>query len=323
MQKRIAVIDMGTNTFHLLIVVTQAEGFVVQRRERVAVKIGKGGINKGLITGAAWQRALNALKNFRQIIDEYQVNEVFATATSAIRNARNGEELAIEITASTGIPVKIISGEQEAEYIYFGVKQALTLGRENSLIMDIGGGSVEFIIGNEKEALWKKSYEIGAQRLLDLFHAQDPIRSEDVTALEKYLDEKLMGLPQAILKYAPSTLIGSSGTFDTLSDIYILKNNLQKTPGATEYPLPVSEYKEIHTNLLTKSKEERLLIPGMVEMRVDMIVVASCLINYVIKNYQFDQMRASAYALKEGVLHYIIHSIRSDIRSRSNINADL
>jgi exopolyphosphatase/guanosine-5'-triphosphate,3'-diphosphate pyrophosphatase len=323
MQKRIAVIDMGTNTFHLLIVVTQAESFVVQRRERVAVKIGKGGINKGYITDAAWQRALSALKGFRQIIDEYQVDEVFATATSAIRNARNGKELAIEITATTGIPVRIISGDQEAEYIYFGVKQALALGEENSLIMDIGGGSVEFIIGNENEALWKMSYEIGAQRLLDLFHTQDPIREEDVTALEKYLDEKLTDLPQAILKYSPSTLIGSSGTFDTLSDIYILKNNLDKVSGATEYPLPVDEYKEIHQNLLTKNREERLLIPGMVEMRVDMIVVASCLINYIIKNYQFDHVRASAYALKEGVLHYIIHSIRSDLKSRTNIKADL
>ncbi|MGB5976393.1 MAG: exopolyphosphatase, partial [Cyclobacteriaceae bacterium] len=309
--------------FHLLIVMTQAEGFVVQRRERVAVKIGKGGINKGYITKSAWQRALDTLSNFRQIIDEFGVKEVFATATSAIRNARNGSDLVAEITQATGIPVRIISGEQEAQYIYFGVKQALKLGQENSLIMDIGGGSVEFIIGNEKQAIWKKSYEIGAQRLLDLFHAHDPIRPEDVLNLEKYLDEKLSGLPEAILNYSPSTLIGSSGTFDTLSDIYILKNSLTKKTDTTEYPLPVNEYTEIHTDLLTKDRKERLLIPGMVEMRVDMIVVASCLINYIIKSYQFENMRASAYALKEGVLHHIIHSIRSDIKNHSNIKADL
>ncbi|MFA0962615.1 exopolyphosphatase [Roseivirga sp. BDSF3-8] len=314
---------MGTNTFHLLIVLTQEKGFVVERRERVAVKIGKGGINEGFITKSAWKRAIDALLGFKGIIENSKVDEVFATATSAIRNARNGKDLASEISERTGIPVRIISGEQEAEYIYFGVKQALPLGKENSLIMDIGGGSVEFIIGNETEVYWKKSYEIGAQRLLDLFHAHDPILEKDIKRLEEYLQEKLFGLSDAIVAYSPKTLIGSSGTFDTLSDIYLIKNNLEKEPGATEYPLPVSEYKSIHADLLTKDRSQRLLIPGMADMRVDMIVVASCLINHILHTYGFSQMRASAFALKEGVLHHIIHSIRKNLNSHSDVKANL
>lgn len=143
---RIAIIDMGTNTFHLLIADVNDTGFTPIHRERVAVRIGKGGISHGLITPDAQERALSTLLSFKALLEQFHVGQVYATATSAIRNAKNGKALADKIEEVTGIAIRIISGDEEAKFIYYGVKNALDLGKEASVIMDIGGGSVEFVI---------------------------------------------------------------------------------------------------------------------------------------------------------------------------------
>ena len=301
---------MGTNTFHLLIAEVKEGNFRALLKEKVSVKIGQGGINKGLITEDAWQRAIDCLLHFREVIDKEGVEKVFATATSAIRNAKNGKALTKEIFEKTAIPVRIISGDQEAELIYFGVKKALDIGSETSLIMDIGGGSVEFIICNQDTIFWKQSFEIGAQRLLDMFHYHDPIISEEVSNLNLLLNEKLRPLTQAVAEFKPSVLIGSSGTFDTLSDIYQMENGIERAPNATEFPLSFESYWPIHQEIIEKKKEERLQIPGMIEMRVDMIVVACCLIQFVLDKYQIKRLRVSAYALKEGVLFNTLEQLQ-------------
>jgi len=308
--EKIAIIDMGTNTFHLLIAEVKEGTFRAILKEKVAVKIGKGGINKGFITEEAWERAMDCLHHFRSVIDKEGAERVFATATSAIRNAKNGKGLAKEIFEKTQIPVRIISGDQEAELIYFGVKKALDIGSDTSLIMDIGGGSVEFIICNQEGILWKQSFEIGAQRLLDMFHYHDPIIKEEIENLHLYLNEKLKPLHEAILQYQPKILIGSSGTFDTLSDIYHLENNLPRDPEATEFPLTLEAYRPIQEEIMHKNKQERMLIPGMIELRVDMIVVACSMINFVVGKYKMEKLRVSAYALKEGVLFNIIEELQ-------------
>jgi len=104
--------------------------------------------------------------------------DVFAFGTSALRNAKNGQDVAELLTKESGIPVKIISGEEEAAFIYAGVKEAVKMGVETSMVVDIGGGSIEFIIGNEQRIFWKHSFEIGAQRLLERFQKNDPILPE-------------------------------------------------------------------------------------------------------------------------------------------------
>ena len=307
---KIAIIDMGTNTFHLLIVRVLGKDFEILQREKVLVRIGQNGISKGLISTDAQDRALAALQSFKVKIGSHKVQEVFANATSAMRNASNGQELADKIESETGIPVRIISGNEEAEYIYYGVKTALDIGPEPAFIMDIGGGSVEFIIGNQEESLWKTSLEIGAQRLLDLFQKNDPISQLELKELHKYLDQHMQHVKAAVEKYNPKTFIGCSGTFDTLSDIYIQKSESDKAGGSTtELPLPISGFLEIHNELLFKNRKERMAIPGMVESRVDMIVVASALINYLLEQYSFDKIRVSSYALKEGVLHRIVNQL--------------
>lgn len=308
MEKKIAIIDMGTNTFHLLIAETDEKGYHITYRDRLAVKIGKGGINKGLITEEGIHRALLAMQSFRNTIDQQGIYQVYAFGTSALRNAANCQEVVRRIKSVTGIDSNIISGDLEAEYIYMGVKAAMNID-ETSLIIDIGGGSVEFIIGNNDVVLWKRSIEIGAQRLLEQFQKNDPITRDEIQALDGYFEKTLVPLWEALDKYQPSILIGSSGTFDTLSDIFCLRHDIFKSPEEIETPLTLSGFYEIYEELIHKNREERMNIPGMIDMRVDMIVVACCLIRHILSVHAFNRIRVSTYALKEGVLSTFIQEM--------------
>lgn len=300
---RKAVIDLGTNTFHLFIVEINEKELKALYKEKIAVKLGQNGISKGRIAKDAMKRALHTLNVYKGIIDQFEVKEVMGIATSAIRNAKNGQELVSRIKAETGINIMIIDGDREAELIYKGVQAAMDIGETNKLIVDIGGGSVEFIIGNKNEILWKRSFEIGAQRLLDQFHKDDPMPSQSVEEIFDFLDRELAPLRVAIKAYRPEALIGCSGTFDTLCAIYRESNGEQVNNERIVQSLPFNEYRNIHRSLLIKNKEERLAIPGMVSMRVDMIVVASCLISYVTEHLHTEKIYASSYALKEGLLY--------------------
>ena len=313
---KVAIIDMGTNTFHLLLAEVTDSHYTMLLRDRKSVKIGEKGINKGEITKEAWDRAVHTLKDFKSIIDENEVAKIFATATSAIRNAANGKELVREIEKQTGIKTDIISGEKEAELILKGVRKALKIGKK-SLIMDIGGGSIEFIIADSERTYWLQSFEIGGQRLIERFHKSDPIADDELIALNEYFRKQLDPLIKACEVHKPKTLIGCSGTFDTLSDIYCEENNIDREENNTELPFPIEAFNEILKDLTSKTRGERLQIPGMIEMRVDMIVVACILVDFLIKSIGLKEIRVSAYALKEGVLYHTFDRLNTSVKAKS------
>lgn len=300
-----AIIDLGTNTFQLLIIELNGETFRTIHEESYAAKIGKGGISSGIITEEAIQRGISGLKYFQQIFDKEGVmtENVLATATSAVRNAKNGNEFCERILAETGIKINVISGEEEATLIYEGVKLGTNIGVETSMIMDIGGGSVEFIIGNENKIFWKQSFEIGGQRLMDKFMTSDPISQHSVQALKYYLEEQLLPLTNAVHQYAPVCVIGSAGSFETLVDMYFMKTNGHlPPPEQISFDLPIQEFYDLYSKLISSNHDERMALPGMIELRVDMIVVGVCLIDFVLKQYDIQRINVSNYALKEGVL---------------------
>jgi exopolyphosphatase / guanosine-5'-triphosphate,3'-diphosphate pyrophosphatase len=299
---KIAIIDLGTNTFHLLVAEWKDDGYAITYQEKLPAKIGVGGINQSLITPEAIERSVAVLQSYQQTLVEMKITQVMAFGTSALRNASNQVQVIKRIREATGIDVKIISGDEEAELIYKGVRAAVALGKEKSLMVDIGGGSVEFIIGSEKELFWKQSFEIGGQRLLEKFQHHDPILNQEVQQLNQYLDESLSPLWEVLKTHQPKSLVGSSGTFDTLSEIYCFKNNILQEQ-KPETPLTITAFNEIFEELLLKNREERMQISGMIELRVDMIVVACCLIDFVLKKHRFETIRVSAYSLKEGVLY--------------------
>jgi exopolyphosphatase/guanosine-5'-triphosphate,3'-diphosphate pyrophosphatase len=310
MNSKIAIIDMGTNTFHLLIAEADERGYHIVSRDRLAVKIGMGGINEGIITEEGLHRALLAMQSFKNTMEQSGITKVFAFGTSALRNARNGEEVVKKIKALTDIDVNIISGDKEAEYIYMGVKAALHMEREKSLIIDIGGGSVEFIIGDNDHIFWKQSLEIGAQRLLEKFHKSDPITPDEIEALNIYFEKALVPVFDALKIHQPEILIGSSGTFDTLSDIFCITHDINKSAEEIETPLSIPGFYEIYQELIHKTRAERMNMPGMIEMRVDMIVVACCLIRYLLEHHAFKRIRVSTYSLKEGVFASMISEMK-------------
>jgi exopolyphosphatase/guanosine-5'-triphosphate,3'-diphosphate pyrophosphatase len=300
--KKAAVIDMGTNTFHLLLVELHGKEFKTIYKEKIAVKLGQGGITNNQITPEAETRALHTLGHFKNLIDGEAISQVFAFATSAVRNATNGPDFVNKVKEQLGIQIHVISGEEEAQLIYEGIHFSGALDKRTSLMMDIGGGSVEFVIGNADQVFWKRSFEIGGQRLLDAFHYHDPILPEEVEKLEQYCGEKLQPLLEAIATFKPSGFVGASGTFDTLIDMYYATMLQCKLTGEHVFELPVNHFYQLFQLLVTKNRAERLLIPGMIAMRVDMIVVASCLIDFILQRLQVESIRCSHYSLKEGAV---------------------
>ncbi len=300
--KKAAVIDMGTNTFHLLLVELNGKEFKTIYKEKIAVKLGQGGITQNQITPEAEKRAVHTLGHFKNLIDGEAINQVFAFATSAVRNATNGPDFVHKVKEQLGIQIHVISGEEEAQLIYEGIHFSGALDQRTALMMDIGGGSVEFIIGNAQEVFWKRSFEIGGQRLLDAFHYHDPILPEEVEKLEQYCGEKLQPLLEAIATYQPNGFVGASGTFDTLIDMHYATMLQCKLTGEHVFELPVTDFYQLFQLLVTKNRAERLLIPGMIAMRVDMIVVASCLIDFILQHVQVESIRCSHYSLKEGAV---------------------
>ncbi|MET4076099.1 phosphatase [Hymenobacter sp. UYCo722] len=304
--RRLALIDLGTNTFHLLIVeISQTSGEKphVLLRTKAGVRLGEGGISQGIIAPEAYARALHTLAGFKEEMELHEVTEVRATATSAMRVTKNGPDLVRDIFEQTGIQVNVIAGDREAELICEGVRQAVDLGEEAQLIMDIGGGSVEFIIANHHTIFWKQSFEIGAQRLLDKFFP-DPsgvFPAEAVEAEQRYFSTVLEPLIEAVRRYRPASLVGASGSFDSLADMQIGQLRAEsQLPPCTE--LALDSFQSSYRHLLSGNHEQRKALPGILPMRADMLVVAAVLIDFVLGISEITRIRTSAYALKEGLL---------------------
>ncbi|CAN5119584.1 hypothetical protein BH09BAC6_BH09BAC6_19000 [soil metagenome] len=295
-----AVMDLGTNVFHLLIVDADQQAMV---RENVAVKLGEGGINEGLIQPAAFERGLAAMQQFNEHLLTHSVKKAKAIATSALRNARNGQQFIDDVKATTGIAIEIIDGDKEAEYIYRGVKAAGCLSGHNTLIIDIGGGSVEFIICNSDTVHWKQSFEIGAARMMDKFHQTDPIPPESIAALNTHLEDNLKALFAAASTYPIDNAIGSAGSFETYAELAERKSgnpfNLEKIK---QYAFDQHELLSVLETLVRSTHQERVSNKTLIPVRVDMIVSASLITLFILKKLRINKVMMSTSSLKEGVL---------------------
>jgi exopolyphosphatase/guanosine-5'-triphosphate,3'-diphosphate pyrophosphatase len=301
---RFAIIDLGTNTFNLLIAESDSDkSFTKLFNTKVAVKLGEGGINAGYIADVPFQRGINALKQYQQYLLDYNVEQTFAFATSAIRSASNGSEFVEHAKKIAGITITVIDGHEEADLIYHGNKMAVNMSEQISLIMDIGGGSNEFILANNHTIFWKNSYLLGAARLLEKFKPSDPITDKEIEAFNNYLREELSSLFEATKNYPPIELIGSSGAFDSVIDIIAEEfdttaiNDIQ-----TEYTIDIEHYKKVSKKIIESTLLERRHIPGLIEMRIDMIVISFLLIDFMVNEFNISNIRVSTYSLKEGVI---------------------
>jgi len=312
---RVAILDLGTNTFNIFV----AEIFPNQTykkvyKSKISVKLGEGGINNNFIESIPFERGINALKKHKKTILKYKAERVIAFATSAIRSASNGSEFVTEVKKNTGIEIEVISGEREAELIYYGVRSAVKMTNAPVLIMDIGGGSTEFIIAQNDKIFWKQSFLLGAARLLDKFKPSNPITVEEIKNIENYFEENLNPLFSAIGTFSNVNkktleLIGSSGSFDSLAEMIGFRfYQVEALKGKSEYAFDLPDFEKMNQIIILSTAKERLSMKGLTKMRVDMIVISSIFVNYILKRLDIKQMRGSKYSLKEGILWESIHS---------------
>lgn len=300
---RISIIDLGTNTFNLLVAEILADKQInILHRSKYPVKLGEGGINQNYITDEAQKRAHLAFVEMRQIINSYQTVKTFGFATSAIRTAKNGMGFVKQIHQDFDIDIEVISGNREAELIYYGTREAVGLDDEVVAILDIGGGSNEIIIANSETIFWKKSYPLGMTRLLEQFQPSDPIKLDELKEIEVFLRDKLCDLIEVLKTYSVKTLIGSSGSFSTLRQVIMADEKNELHTDQTYFNIKLEDFNTLHKRFLESTLEERTQMEGMDSARVHLMVIASVFINFLVKESELSVLFQSAYALKEGAL---------------------
>lgn len=306
---RIGIIDCGTNMFNLLVAEATSDGWQVIFQNKLSVKLGSGGFAEGRILPARMNRGLDSLRIHVQNTHNYGCERVVAMATSAVRSAVNGEEFIQKAKILTGVDVEIIDGDREAELIYLGVRQAASLGEAPVLIMDIGGGSTEFVIANDQEIFWKKSFPLGVSRIYDRIRPEDKLSKENNAALRALLDESLGEVRQKVAEYKCSHLYGCSGSFDTLLSLYL--HNSRQNIHAPEVvnDIPLKQFPAVHSWLMNSTMEDRLKHPAIPSIRAEYMPLSSFLVKYVLDWGMIERITQSNYALKEGVIRTVMDGI--------------
>jgi exopolyphosphatase/guanosine-5'-triphosphate,3'-diphosphate pyrophosphatase len=307
---RIAILDLGTNTFNILIVeLREDRSYETLFQNKLSVKLGEGGINDRIIREIPFQRGIDALKMHRLSIETHNTDKIYAFATSAIRDAQNGMDFVRAVKEELGFEIDVITGDEEAQLIYYGVREAVEMSAEKSLIIDIGGGSTEFIIADRDRIYWKHSFPLGAARILDKFRPDDPIRPEQIEEIRSHLNDLLAPLTKKMTEYNIIELIGSSGSFDSLAEMIAHRFYTPEIlEGKTEFDYDLEHCRILYDEIIKTDREQRLRIPGLIEMRVDMIVVSSIIVHFVLSKYKIKKMRLSTFALKEGVLFRLLRN---------------
>lgn len=307
--QRIAIIDLGTNTFNLLVVeYTENEKPKIIFKNKIPAKLGAGGFTEKKIKPKAFQRGLDALHIHKDSINKFGTSSVHAFGTSALRDASNSNKFLKAVLQETGIKVNVVSGEKEAELIYNGVSKALDVGPKPQLIMDIGGGSTEFIIADRKQILWKHSFDLGISRIWESLAPSDPLHERDIRALGNVLDIGLELLFSAVKQFPVEGLIGSSGSFESLAKLILVSQGREyKFTKDTCYSFKLNELQMIHNMLIKSTKKERKNMKGLANYRIDTIPLASAFVVYIISRFMIKEIRLSTYALREGVMSEVIN----------------
>ena len=295
---KIAAIDLGTNTFHLIIAEQSENELNIIYKTNKPIKLGEDITKENKIIPTAFERGINCLKDFKATLDQYEVTKIRAVATSGVRSAINGQDFIDAVKKETGIVIDVIDGEEEANLIYEGVKYSGAI-QGKSLIMDIGGGSTEFIFCDENGFYWKKSFDIGAARLMQKFFKSDPISQENQVQINKHLKENLLELIEFGKDFGATTLIGSAGAFETYAKVLQPLINIHQIANA---PIDIDAYHQLSKKLIGSTHQERAAMPNLIPLRVDMIVMAALVTDYVLAELNLKAITLSTYDLKIGVL---------------------
>jgi exopolyphosphatase / guanosine-5'-triphosphate,3'-diphosphate pyrophosphatase len=306
MTRTLAIIDLGTNTCNLLIAAFQDKVYQILYQGKVVVKLGKGGIHKNLLTEDGLLRAMEAIRKHQERIAKYDVSETIVLATSAIREAKNRDWFQNELKKNTGLELQIISGVEEANLIFKGVKLAFGDVEDHSIILDIGGGSNEFILTENGNPTWKESFPLGMARVIEQIPPSDPITPDEISQIRNYFENGLESLWKQTESTEVNSLIGCSGAFDTLADLID-----QTSPGSKiriKQELEISDFDRIYQLLIQSTNAEREEMTGMESIRIEMIVASVIFIKLIVDRLNIQKIYQTDFALREGVLSEHIFS---------------
>jgi exopolyphosphatase / guanosine-5'-triphosphate,3'-diphosphate pyrophosphatase len=300
---KIALIDLGTNGFRLQIAETfEAGKFDIIHRESCDLKMASEGFQR--IGDDPFQRGVETMRQFSEILKQHNVLKINAFGTAFLRLAENGAAFMEAVKRETGIEIELISGEREAELIYKGMRLGIPLsistgGESNEpvLMVDVGGGSVEFIIADAEKMLWSKSFDIGVAILKQRFHKNDPILKGEIEIIEDFLDNKTQDLQRAITHFQPKTPAIACGTLDFMVKILVGK-----------YELPYFEFdkntfQDFYQKLTFLDESTLFATPDVPQDKVEMLAVSMVLMDWTMRKLDAEKMLASAFSMKAGMFY--------------------
>jgi exopolyphosphatase / guanosine-5'-triphosphate,3'-diphosphate pyrophosphatase len=324
---RLAAIDIGTNSVHMIIVRVRPDlSFEVIDREKEMVRLGAGGLDGRRLTDTAMTAALQALSKFRRLADSHEVDEIVAGATSATREAENGGDFLAAIASQTGIRARVISGADEARLIHVAAGYGVDLNDGTGVVVDIGGGSVEITCGPAREPDLARSFKAGVIRLTERFVRSDPLSTRDERRLVKYVERQVGGHVAQIVKRGVARVIGTSGTILSLGALAALEATGSLPTDVRNLRVSTKALRRVRKRLVAMDQRERLEMPGLDPRRADIVVGGAILLDTILRLLGAEELTLCDLALREGlVLDYIrrhqSHIVKidryPDIRRRS------
>ncbi|MBN1300434.1 MAG: Ppx/GppA family phosphatase [Melioribacteraceae bacterium] len=304
--ENLAAIDIGTNSFHLIVVKpTPDGGFEIIDREREVIRLNEG--NKDdikLLNDSAVERALNTLSTFKGIADSHNA-EIRAVATSAVREARNKDEFIKRVHDETGISIEVVSGFEEARLIYLGILKAVPFFDKRILCIDIGGGSTEFLVGEKSDIIYSNSLKLGAVRLTQKFFPDGKTNKKSIEECSAWVKGEIFPVIKSIKHLGFGYIVGSSGTIQSFGSIYSAMNNngSNEMKILNNLEIPYDDIYEIYSLIISKSKPaERKKIPGLEQKRADIIVSGAIILQSILESLNAGSITLSGFALREGII---------------------
>lgn len=318
---RVAAIDIGTNSVHLLIADISPDGDIaVVEKQRVQVELGEGGLVDGL-TPAAIERGLTALHQFRSACDSLEVEAIHCAATSAVREASNGVAFCRRVKAETGIHVRIISGLDEARLIYLGARPHLDFSEGRVLLVDLGGGSTEFILCDAEVAYVRASLPLGHLRAAAHQSARGTPSAKTIARIRAWAREVLGELAPRVQPSEVARMVGTSGTFRTLARIATFERGELPTEHDDGLVLRADELEGFLARLPKLSVSKLTSMPGMDARRKETLPAGAAVIAEIMAFAKVEHLTTSAYALRDGLIVDWIQRHRPDLE-RSRTEAD-
>jgi exopolyphosphatase/guanosine-5'-triphosphate,3'-diphosphate pyrophosphatase len=302
--RRLGFIDIGTNTILCLIADLKSDGgFDVIDDLAEITRLGQGVGREGRISPEGEERSLEVLRRYVTRCRSLNVEEIVAVGTSALRDARNSVAVRARFKAELGFEVRVISGDEEAAYSFVAVQKGLALAGQELLVVDVGGGSTEFIRGNAGGVFQAVSIDVGSVRLTEQFLHSDPVREDEREKMIGVIEKELARLPDQWLKDGPVlTLVGIAGTFTTLSAV---ERKLQRYAHAEVHGsrLTLSEVRRQVALFQGKTIEERKAVPGLDPRRADVMLAGAILIERIMTAFHSERVTVSDQGVRYGLLH--------------------